>query len=84
MKSRQNELNAVTLKTMLWNTMHQLRLGKVSAMTANAVATQAREILRAARFQMDVMNKPTKKVSAELQRFANPGKRSNPQGDKSA
>ena len=46
---KQNELNANNLKLELWNTLNDLRAGKIQPGHGDAIASQAREILRTVR-----------------------------------
>lgn len=64
------QLNAVNLKNVLWETLQQVKSGKMTPGAADAVAAQAREILRATRTQLAIFNQAGEAVSSELIDFA--------------
>lgn len=68
------ELNAVNLKEALWETLNGLRDGSVEPGVADSVASQAREILRASRIQLNILNQANQTVSDELVSFAAPSR----------
>lgn len=63
-------LNAVTLKQTLWETLNLVKEGKMEPSQADAVASQAREILRTTNTQMGIIGKIKAEVSDELKDFA--------------
>lgn len=67
-----SDLNAVNLKEALWDTLKKVRSGKMTPGAADAVAAQAREILRATRTQLAVLTQAGESVSAEMVDFARP------------
>lgn len=65
-------LNAVNLKDSLWATLKDLRSGKITPGAGDAVAAQAREILRTVRTQLQIFTQSGKSVTDELIDFAKP------------
>lgn len=63
-------LNAVTLKKQLWETLHQVKSGELDAAKGDAIASQAREILRTTKTQLMIIDRARVEVSAELKEFA--------------
>lgn len=65
-------LNAVNLKSELWDTLQAVKAGKVTPATGDVVASQAREILRTVKTQLQVFSQAGESVAAELIDFAKP------------
>ena len=65
-------LNAVNLKDSLWQTLQSLRDGKITPGAGDAIASQAREILRTVRTQLQIFTQSGKSVTNELIDFAKP------------
>lgn len=65
-------LNAVNLKAALWATLNDLRSGDITPGAGDAVASQAREILRTVRTQLQIFTQSGKSVTNELIDFAKP------------
>lgn len=65
-------LNAVNLKASLWETLNDLRSGTITPGAGDAVASQAREILRTVRTQLQIFTQSGKSVTSELIDFAKP------------
>ena len=70
MGSSTNRLSAAALKNALWDTLSELREGQISAITAEAISSQARQILRAGRLQLRVSEQAKRSVPAELIAFS--------------
>lgn len=68
-----NELNAMNLKAALWDTLQKVKSGKMTPGAGDAVAAQAREILRTVRTQLTVFAQSGNGVSEEIVEFAKPG-----------
>jgi len=68
--SDEKELTAASLKKELWGTLNELRAGKIQAGTADAIAAQAREILRTVRTQLMVTQQSKRSVPADVIAFA--------------
>jgi len=67
-------LNAVNLKDALWQTLNDLRDGTITPGAGDAVASQAREILRTVRTQLQIFTQSGRAVTSELIDFAKPTK----------
>jgi hypothetical protein len=64
------ELTASNLKNELWNTLTELRNGKIQPGQGDAIASQAREILRTVRTQLMVTSQAKRSVPADCISFA--------------
>jgi len=64
------ELNASNLKSALWETLNQVKEGTMQAGNADAVASQAREILRTVKVQLQVTQQSKRSVPADVIAFA--------------
>lgn len=62
-------LKASTLKDMLWETLVDLRGNQMPANRADAIAAQAREILRTVKTQLQVTNAAKRPVPQALVEF---------------
>lgn len=65
-----DELNAKTLKEVLWDTLQKLREDKIDVGTADAIAQQSREIVRVARTQQSICSQAKESLPQELVDFA--------------
>lgn len=65
-----SELTAENLKSELWKTMQELRAGQMQSDQGNAIAYQAREILRTVRTQLMVTSQAKRPVPKECVKFA--------------
>ncbi len=63
-------LTATTLKTALWETLNDLKNGKVEVNQANAIATQSREILRAVNTQLKISSQSGRDIATTAIDFA--------------
>lgn len=68
--SDMKELNASNLKSALWETLNQVKEGTMQAGNADAVASQAREILRTVKVQLQVTQQSKRSVPADVIAFA--------------
>ena len=64
------DLNASNLKSELWKTLSDLRAGKIQPGHGDAIASQAREILRTVRTQLMVTNQAKRPVPIDCLNFA--------------
>ena len=64
------ELNASNLKSALWETLNQVKEGTMHAGNADAVASQAREILRTVKVQLQVTQQSKRSVPSDVIAFA--------------
>jgi hypothetical protein len=65
-----SELTATNLKNALWETLKDVRSGDKQPAEADAIATQAREILRTVKVQLAVVQQSKRVVPAEVINFA--------------
>lgn len=63
-------LTASALKDVLWTTMTDLQSGSIQPGQGDAIAAQAREILRTVRTQLAVTSQAKRPVPAEVITFA--------------
>ena len=64
------ELNASNLKGELWKTLQELRAGSIQPGQGDAIASQAREILRTVKTQLQVTAQSKRSVPADVIAFA--------------
>lgn len=64
------QLNASNLKEQLWNTLNDLRAGRIQPGHGDAIASQAREILRTVRTQLLVTSQAKRPVPTDCISFA--------------
>ena len=63
------KLNAANLQNCLWDTLLEIKAGKISAQNANAIAGQSREISRIVKLQLEqqrISGRKAKKVISLL------------------
>ena len=65
-----SDLSATTLKNHLWETLKELKSGGMQPGQADAIAAQAREILRTGNLQLRVAAQAKRSVPADLIQFA--------------
>ena len=63
-------LNAKHLKDILWETLNEVKTGKMEVGQADSIATQSREILRTVNTQLRVIAQAKRNVATELIDFA--------------
>ena len=63
-------LNATNLKKALWETLNDLKTGSVQPGQGDAIAAQAREILRTVKVQLQVTAHSKRSVPLDLIDFA--------------
>jgi hypothetical protein len=64
------ELNASNLKSALWGTLNDIRSGVIQPGQGDAIAAQAREILRTVKVQLQVTSQSKRSVPADVITFA--------------
>jgi hypothetical protein len=69
-KTKQADLNATSLKEALWETLNAVKDGTMQAGNADAVASQAREILRTVKVQLQVTQAAKRSVPIDIVNFA--------------
>jgi ABC-type Fe3+-citrate transport system substrate-binding protein len=67
---KQSDLNATSLKEALWDTLNAVKDGTMQAGNADAVASQAREILRTVKVQLQVTQAAKRSVPIDIVNFA--------------
>jgi hypothetical protein len=68
--AQDKELTASNLKDVLWSTMQDLQKGDIQPGQGDAIAAQAREILRTVRTQLAVVGQAKRGVPLEVLNFA--------------
>lgn len=63
-------LSATNLKTALWETLNQIKDDKILAAQGDAIASQAREILRTVKVQLQIVAQSKRSVPLEVIEFA--------------
>jgi len=64
------KLSATNLKSVLWDTLLKVKSGKMEPGQADAVASQAREILRTTTVQLKVASQSNRVISKDVIDFA--------------
>lgn len=64
------KLSANALKEVLWDTLQQVKTGKMDAGRADSIATQSREILRTTALQVRVASVSKRKIPMEVLNFS--------------
>lgn len=64
------ELTATNLKQALWETLDKVRHGDLQPAEGDAVATQAREILRTTNTQLRIAQQSKRSIPAEVISFS--------------
>lgn len=65
-----DKLTAVNLKTALWETLQDIKADRIQANTGDAIASQAREILRTVKVQLQVSAQSKRSVPLEVIEFS--------------
>lgn len=68
--TKSKELNASNLKAALWDTLNDIKAGVIQPGQGDAIAAQAREILRTVKVQLQVTNQSKRSVPADVITFA--------------
>ena len=64
------DLNATNLKNALWETLNDIKTDKMQAAQGDAIASQAREILRTVKVQLQIAAHTKRSVPLEVIEFA--------------
>ena len=64
------QLNASNLKAALWETLNDIRTGKMQPAEGDAIASQAREILRTVKVQTTIAAQAKRQLTADVLDFA--------------
>ena len=70
MATEAKELNASNLKAALWDTLNDIRSGAIQPGQGDAIASQAREILRTIKVQLQVTSQAKRSVPVDVITFA--------------
>lgn len=65
-----SNLTAVNLKKALWETLNEIKSDKMQAAQGDAIAAQAREILRTVKVQLQIAGHTKRSVPLEVIEFA--------------
>lgn len=68
--AKSKELNASNLKAALWDTLNDIKSGVIQPGQGDAIASQAREILRTVKVQLQVTSQSKRSVPADVITFA--------------
>lgn len=69
-QSKTKELNASNLKDALWDTLNDIKSGVIQPGQGDAIAAQAREILRTVKVQLQVTSQSKRSVPSDVITFA--------------
>lgn len=64
------DLTATNLKDALWETLNDIKAGSIQPGQGDAIASQAREILRTVKVQLQITNQSKRSVPADVIAFA--------------
>ncbi len=70
MQKNQDKLTAVNLKNALWSTLQGIKTGEVKYTDADAIAAQAREILRTTNTQIKIAQASNRGLPKEVISFS--------------
>lgn len=70
MAETKKDLTATNLKDALWTTLQDLKSGDIQPGQGDAIAAQAREILRTVKVQLQVTSQAKRSVPIEVINFA--------------
>lgn len=63
-------LSAVNLKNVLWETLNDIKSDKMLAAQGDAIASQAREILRTVKVQLQIAGQAKRNIPTEIIDFS--------------
>lgn len=66
----ETNLTAKNLKNVLWETLNQVRDGKMDAGNADSIATQAREIIRLTNTQLKIASQSKRDIPVGIIHFS--------------
>lgn len=66
----ETNLTAKNLKNVLWETLNQVRKGKMDAGNADSIATQAREIIRLTNTQLKIASQSKRDIPVGIITFS--------------
>lgn len=65
-----SNLSAVNLKTALWETLQAIKADTMQPNQGDAIASQAREILRTVKVQLQISQQSKRQIPVEIIEFA--------------
>jgi hypothetical protein len=65
-----SNLSAVNLKTALWETLQSIKADTMQPNQGDAIASQAREILRTVKVQLQISQQAKRSIPVEIIEFA--------------
>lgn len=65
-----SELTATNLKSALWETLQAIKVGNMQPAEGDAIASQAREILRTTNTQLRIAQQSKRNVPVEVIKFS--------------
>jgi len=68
-KTKTPKLTADKLRETLWGTLNDVKNGNLKATEANSIATQAREICRITKLQVDIIKLGGKPLKSDLKKL---------------
>lgn len=66
---QQKKLNATNLKSVLWDTLNEVKSGLMECGQADAIASQAREIIRTTKVQLQISHQSGRSVPKDVISF---------------
>lgn len=70
MAEAQTKLSATNLKNALWDTLNDIKTGTIQPGQGDAIASQAREILRTVKTQLQISSQTRRSVPVEIITFS--------------
>lgn len=80
MATQSTPLTAISLKSALWSTLNQVKSKRMLPGHADAVAAQAREILRTIKMQLAISGQTNRPVPYEVVEFSEGSKKRQAKG----
>lgn len=65
-----NALSAINLKAVLWETLNEIKSDKMQAAQGDAIAAQAREILRTVKVQLQIAGQSKRSIPLDVLDFS--------------
>lgn len=69
MATKIDKLTATNLKNVLWDTLNKVKEGTMECGQADAIASQAREIIRTTKVQLQISNQSRREVPIDVVNF---------------
>jgi len=70
MAEKTTDLTASNLKNALWDTLKDIKTGSIQPGQGDAIASQAREILRTVKTQLQISNQAKRSIPIEVITFS--------------